>query len=215
MKIGKGALVVILLAVVGVVALALAVMRSGPARDPVQQAAAEAVSRFLQHTGARDELGEAPGLALSRLALRGTSRLSDEQLTERAGLLGRILDGLDVRSCASQARGQTVSLTPGLRALDQPSLRRWFDLVTAAGTAEYRGAPPARPLPPLAELAEATRALLATLPAAEARRFQETADRLARSSDEDACWYLQTMVRRLPDLPPPQRATLARVLAAQ
>lgn len=151
--------------------------------------------------------------AIQGLAAKGMRRLPDDRLQVRTRIVGRMLEGLDIETCAAMATGRQNATVhdAAVLVLDPASLDEWVALSFEAARAELEGV--STPRPSYAEIQLALRTVGERLPEAEATRLSQALANLADAPPAEACWAARNLYRIVPELGPPARETLARELA--
>jgi len=171
-------------------------------RSPALQARLEGLSQ------------EEANALVFRLSADGQLRLSDEELIERADLLGEAIAQADEDLCAAQLLGASPEQVQRLLlGLPEASLRDWARLSAAASQASLRDAP--RRTPTRAQVVDAYRRMIASLPERDGRRLAAALEQPAALEAAEACWTTRAIFRGFEDLPAAQKPLVARVLATQ
>ena len=154
-------------------------------------------------------LGEDPSYTIADLAKRGFRRLPDAALIERTRIVGQVFALMPPAACTAQLRGQSVSLTPALRQLDVETLRAWYQLTLSAVRAEHYDTPPVVEPPSPERLGDAIGRVAHALPTRQRERFRAIGERFQHATDEEACWFLRTLVDTSERIPAKEQGVIA------
>ncbi|MEO8102415.1 MAG: hypothetical protein ABI790_07810 [Betaproteobacteria bacterium] len=156
------------------------------------------------------------------IAQNGLKRLSDAQLDRRMELIVKLVEYLDVATCASLSRADPAlakALAPKLlRALENMTasdIRAFFDLTAQAVEAELNRTP--FPAYVQSRSERALRILVGKFSAEEQAVLKRVIGYPSMSSHESGCWVVKTVFAEIMDLPVSERHALSRmfVLSAE
>ena len=147
------------------------------------------------------------------MASKGFLRLSDANLRILVTLQGKLLAGVDPKTCAAIARGNHTrsQFVEALSHLAPQDVDRWLALSREAGLAELKNAPPRKKIEQ-EKVHRAMEALLRKLPQDRAAWLRSVLADMSASSDEDACRATRTLYQGATSLEEPHRSILAQAL---
>lgn len=155
-----------------------------------------------------------------QLSQSGLKRLSDADLEQNMALTTKLVEHLDLKTCAALSRNDPDAvrkLSPRiLKAIENLSveeIRGYFDLTTRAVAAELKKVP----VPSFSERRsqQAMRTLSRKFSAEELALLVRVTDFPSTASDESACWIVKTVFSEIMTLPSADRQSLARLFAQE
>lgn len=142
----------------------------------------------------------------------GLPRLGDKTLLERTNLMKKIVEAMDIKSCAALTRNQKEGdgVTNAVKKLDQLSQDRWFNMLYTAAQASLLSLPP--PVIQEKDSEEAYRVFLEKISEEKLKQLQLTVQNLATVSDKEVCEVERTVETALSLLNDQQKVIIARML---